>query len=539
MTLRIDSVENTAGLIGAMVQEIFPALSLHFIVHGRGQLSERIALSEHEIVRHPAAPVARHILKKAYGHDRSSFLGLAVTPQKGFMGLTSRDHALALFNVNISEFDTMEDIKTHLYHMVWHAVDLMDIRQKPEYRKKFAAGPIVPKRSPMNLAKANLQADVFAAVMGGLTGEKDSLTLLARRRADYSLLPIATTRAEDYPFIIAMEATQFAYSQLNRGTLPKNKFIEKARQISLEIGFTFDEVSIRQWWAFAEPAQDMAWRGHAREEILGAAVFTSEDPYVRSIGYLISEVLEVAALPDFEMIKTYNAFMDSERNKALHREIMDDVFQEAIELGLEEESGQPLLNAANRQNEYLSEGKIIGWCASALQSAARAFEQAMVTGSSPDAAARQEFEGARGQMSWESIRELGDTIVAQRRLGQAITMGSIAEICNEHPLFAPILGSIKITMNDPSYIRKLEAANDLAFGAPAPSAPALKGPAPSGPAPKAPQMAPPAAAMLPALPPGLGGSRGAQLIRQRLLQQQQQMQRDKENAGSDDTTTRT
>jgi len=535
MTLRLDSVEQACADIASEVQAVYNNLALHVIVHGRGQLAERMALSEHEIIRHPAAATANMILKKAIGQERSSFLGMAVSKDRGFMGLMAQDHVLALFNLNTSEFSDIREIKTYLYHLAWHAIDLMELRRKPEYKRKFAAGPMVPKRSPLNLAKANLQADVFASIMSALHGETDSLTHLARRRADYPLLTLSTIKAEDYPFIIAMEATEYSLSRINRAALPTSKFIPTARQVSLEVGFTFDDPSIRQWWSFAEPAQDMAWRGHTREQILGASVFTSEDPYVRATGYLISEVLSIAPTPSFDMGDIYNAFLNADRNKLLHQELMERAFQEAIEVGIEAESGLPLLNAANTQNENLTEGKILGWCAHALQAAARAFEQALVTGSSPHQAARQEFDGAKENIGWDTIKDMGDAIIARRRMGQALTLGSIAEICNEHPVFAPILGSIKITMNDPAYLHKLEAANDLAMRAPAPEPAA---PAPAAPIPKAPAPAMGIAPVMPALgaPGPGGGNRAAQLLRQRMLQQRQ-LQKDGADGG--DETTRT
>ena len=538
--VRIDTVEHACQLVSRQVQDAYPHLTLHFVIHNKSQLTERLALSEHEIARHPAGQKGIYILKKAAYAAHSSFLGIAIERERGFMGLTSKDKILALFNINTDDFHSVHEVQAYLYHLIWHAIDLMDIQNRPEYRKKFKTGPMIPKRSPMNLAKANLQADVFASVMGGLIGDSDTLNILAKRRAENSLLAISATRAEDFPFIIAMEATEFAYAQLDRKSLPKSRYLETARKISLDIGYTFEEVSIRQWWAFSEPAQDMAWRGIGKADILGAAVYTSEDPYVRATAYLISEVTGTVPVPSFDLEQTYNAFADEERNKLLHREMMEKAFQEAIELGLEEESGQPLLNAANAQNEGLTEGHIIGWCASALQSAAKAFEQAVATGMAPEQAARLEFEGAKAQISWEAIRELGSSIVDQRRKGHMLTLGHIAEICNEHPLFAPVLGSLKITMNDPGYIRKLEAANDLSLGAPAPGpatpdlapkGPAPKSPGPKGPAPKTPDLAPPTYI---APPPGLGINRSTQIMRQRYLAQKK-MQEDKD--GGDDSNT--
>lgn len=536
MTLRIDSVENACSLVARQIQDVYADLTMHFIVHSRGQLNERVALSEHEVIRHPAGDTARAILRKIPKTDYSSFLGMAVAHQKTMLGLSSRDHILALFNINTDIYSDIREVRTHLYHLAWHAIDLMDIRKRPEYRRKFRSGPMIPKRSPMNLSKANLQADVFAGVMAGLHGDGDAIEALARLRGEQSLTQLSEQRAEDYPFIISLEASVFAYSELERNKIARSKYIETARQISLEVGYTFDEASIKQWWAYSEPAQDMAWRGYKPEEILGAAVFSSENPYVRATAYLVSEVTGIEPLSPTEGgAESYNPFANQEKNKLLHRELMESTFRQAMTLGLEEESSRALRNAANAQNESLTEGRILGWCASALQAAAAAFERAMDMGESPMQAARLEFDGAKAKIDWDTIKALGDAIVSQRRQGYTVTMGHIAEICNENPAFAPVLGSLKVTMNDPAFLQKLQASNDYAFQ---PQAPAPSGPSPSGPKFKGPGPAVPAAGPItPGLPgtgraPGLGRNK-SDIIRQRMLQQRQQQDN---NQGSDDKT---
>ena len=81
-------------------------------------------------------------------------------------------------------------------------------------------------------------------------------------------------------------------------------------------------------------------------------------------------------------------------------------------------------------------------------------------------------------------------------------------------------------MNDPSYIQKLEAANDLNFvpAGPAINAPAPKGPAPNAPGPKGPEFSGPSQAPTPTpMPapgmggPGGGGNRSAQIMHQRKM----------------------
>ena len=536
MSIAQGTVKNICDTITNDVAESYPGLTLHFIVHSTGKMREAVALAEHDIITHRAGNAARAIVQKNAAGERSKFLGLAIARESQMMGFKKIDHLLGLFTINNDQFDTEDEAKAQIYLLVWHAIDLYEIRQDPVYRNKFKTGPMVPKRSPLNLSKANLQADVFAGIISVLNSSDRDVSLaklIAQKRGVMSLSQITDYKAEDFPAVIAVESCEFIIEDIIKNPPQKEDYLSVARQTSMDVGRAFDEQNIQQWWDFSIPAQDMAWRGFKKEEILGAAVNTSNDPYVRSIGYLIQELTNIEPAPSAMLEHSYNAFMDPDVNMKLHREMVDTIFEDALTKHPEDQTGRALRDAANKQNEDLTEGRILGWCAHALQDAAKAVERALTTGVSPLQAARMEFKGNRHLPDWDGLKNLGDKIVDQRRQGVAVTLGHIAEICHNNPAFSPVLDSLKITMNDPSYIQKLEAANDLAMqpAAPtmAPQAPAPKGPAPKGPAPNAPTPNIPSA---PAAAPGLGGNnRGAQIARQRQLMAQKAREDAKANDG--------
>lgn len=536
MALEKEKVESICQKVAREVKATYETLSMFFIVHNNININEMFALAEHEIVTHRSGAAAQAIIRKQAKSTASSFLGMAVLQEKGFLGLSSKDHGLAIVNVNTDEYDSTEETIAGLYHLAWHAIDLFEIRQNPKYKNNFKAGPMIPKRSELNLTKANLMADSFSALMVEFKGKKDFITDLANRRAADSIDTKTNARPESYAFIIAMDATICALEEMREETGEKDALIIRARKSSLEVGQVFDENNIKQWWDFCKPAQDMSWRGFSKEDVLGAAINTCDDPYTRSTGLLVSEALEITPSEAHAMENTYNPFIDTEKQRQIHGEMVDSVFEDAIGMVETMESSRPLMNAANVQNESLTDGNILGWCANALQEAAKAFERALSSGSSPVQAARMNFEGSKGDASWDMLKELGDDIVDQRRQGFAVTMGHIAEVCHQNPSFAPILSSLKMTMNDPGYTQKLEAANDLALSnaqpnAPtnslAPETPAPKGPAPEGPS--APSAAPatPAAPSAPSTPaaPGIGSKNAAMLKemqrRRELLAKQQ------------------
>ncbi len=542
MAVTTSQIQTIINDVTQEVEKAYAGLSLCFVTHQSGKIRESIALAEHEVISHPAGNAARTILRKHTTNDQSSFLGLAITTKSKMMGFKKTDHLLGLFNVNINEFENLDEARAQIYHLAWHAIDLYEIRQQPQYRNKFKKGPMIPKRSPMNAAKAFLQADVFAISLSALRKENDLLNLLSSRRAHSSLEAKSNFKPEDFPSTIAMDICKLAIDDLTSKNIQKEDHIQRARKLSIDVGHTFDEENIRQWWNFTIPAQDMAWRGFSKEQILGAAIHTSSDPFVRSIGFLIQGVTHVEPVAADTLKQGYNAFIDPEILASLHKEMVDTIFEDAIIKGLEESSNRPFLNAANSLNEALTEGHILGWCSNALQDAAHAFERALLNGAPPDQAARMQFEGNKSHPKWETLKEIGKDIVDQKRQGFAITMGHIAEVCHNNAAFAPVLDSLKITLNDPNYIQTLEASNDLnvmpniptmAPSAPTPKGPAPKGPAPKGPAPNTPTPQAPAMGMGPSL--GGGGNNNArhimyqkQLATQKAAQAQQQGTDDKQ-----------
>lgn len=537
MSIKIEILQDICNLATKQVQELYPDMEMMFIPHEPGQFHEIISMNEYEIMRHPTGKVAQSIIEKNIHRDHSSFLGMAVHREVKWMGLASQESILSLFNLNTGDFKSAKEARRTVYHLIWHAIDLLEIRRLPEYANKFRTGPMIPKRSPMNFARLNLQADAFSSVMGALLGEENALDIVAKQRAIDSIYPVHERRAEDYPFVIAVESAKYAYEEILQLKPVRTKYMFYARQLATEIGHTFDDASIRNWWGFSEPAQDMAWRNFRPEMILGCATSTSEDAFVRATGHLVCDIAEITPLSASGLEGHYNAFMNIEQNQLLHREISEKTFADAVARGVQEESGRPLAIAANEQNENLAEGNIIGWCANALQAAARSFESALSSGVSPLQAARMEFEGTKDLPSWETLKKIGEGIVDQKRAGYATTLGTVAEICSEQPAFSPMLNSIRSTMKDPDYVKKLEAANDLAMR---PAAGPAAGPAGPGPARAAPaataaptySSAPTVAAAAPSGPSMGGGN--PNIARQRALLEKLRQEQLRDSGGSDD-----
>jgi hypothetical protein len=277
---------------------------------------------------------------------------------------------------------------------------------------------------------------------------------------------------------------------LRRKNLPRKRLIPAALQAAHELGKTFDDILLRQWLGFSQPAQDMAWRGFEKDEILSAAINTSQNTYVRAAGYLISEVTAIPPASIFDINESYSPFADDRFNERLHQKLVDKIFEDVIAEGLKRNSSDPFFETAERQNQELTEGRVVGWCAAALQAAARGFDTALVNGTPPAVAARREFETEKEKTAWDGLKQLGKAITKQTRSGQPVTMSALTDMMKDDSSTAAIRKSVQATIKTPGYQLRLDAVNELH------ARPDAK---PAGPALQGPQAAPATPAALPSL----------------------------------------
>ncbi|HEY8191272.1 MAG TPA: hypothetical protein VIG74_02515 [Alphaproteobacteria bacterium] len=482
--------------ISRQIRDNFRYMTIHYIPHHEGQRMEAFGLAHQEIMNHPAGKTASQILARANGPEGSALIGIAAAQKSLLLGLSSQTSMLALCSINVDQYRNLKEIRRHAYHLAWHALDVMRYHEQHNFERGGVSSRevVIRKRSALEVAAANLRADVFSTVIAALQDDGVAIRKAALGRSLDTLQALPLTHPEFYPYVVALDATAAAYKLLKDQSPPRKRYFEIALRTAEEIGKTFDTATLKQWLAFSQPAQDMAWRGYRPEEILSAAINTSEDTYVRAIGYMVSEVTEIKPASILTIRENYSPFADEAFNAKLHESAVNRVFEDIIARGIQMNSTKPFLEAANRQNHILTEGHVVGWCAAALQAAAGAFEIAMKSNREPGAAARKEFTGARARTPWEALKDLGVRIVDQYRQGNFVTLANLSGLCQAEPAFATIRKSIDMTVRDPCYQNSLQAASELT------SRPSM-GPAPQRPAPSAPL---PSRALHAGMP-GLGG----------------------------------
>ncbi|HEY8189177.1 MAG TPA: hypothetical protein VIF12_00715, partial [Micavibrio sp.] len=409
MSLQIDAVQQSCRMIARQMRDYTRTLDLSFIVHRSGQRLESLSLAGQELLGHPAGEAAIRLMRDQKKSENSAFLGLAVWHENLFLGLATRQNMMALTTLNIDEHESLREIRGQAWHMAWHAIHLYNQRNDPARDNAFRNGVVLSNYDEETLLSANLRADAFSAIMCNMSGDKDSIRRLAHSRCMDSLARRAGYNPEEYPFPLAMEATQVAFSDI-AGKLPsRNRQIHTALRLAENIALAYDEDVSKQWTDYCKPAQNMAWLGEEKEIILGAAVGISQDTYIRATGFLVCEITQISPSSILNLENRYTPFSEDRYNQRLHESMIDQAFEKAVNSGLQQHNAIPFLDAANEQNEKLADGHMFGWCAAALQAAGKAFDMAMKSGSKTAMDdARRQFDVVRHITTWDHLKRLGE-----------------------------------------------------------------------------------------------------------------------------------
>lgn len=239
-----------------------------------------------------------------------------------------------------------------------------------------------------------------------------------------------------------------------------------------------DNRAIISWKNFCGCAQDMAWRGFSPREVLTAAVSGSESPYFQSIGRQLAKNIGVkvseAPLSEIE----FNAFGSEQDNEKRHERKMHRKLLDALGESSKQRESLSFLLEANKQNEEMLEGRFVGWCAKAMQTAGQLFDKLM----SDDDKTLQDVQNEVRAMfletvqeeeyEWNTLKNFSDKIVDEVRDGNIVTYSKAAQIANDNGL-GDIADSMNKTLSSPEIQAKLDATK--------PKAPAAKGPTPKTP----------------------------------------------------------
>ncbi len=501
--LSIAALQAKADALAAEINAVDPYLSVVYSIHNTGQLRTSLQMIEDTLLDHPAGHTAMTIFQRNFPPiEPSAFHGIAACTMTNWLGFSNTIVSLAIISINIDQYDNYFDALADLYRQTWHAIEVSDLCQDPALLERLAGRLLVPKRSAVADARANLRSDIFACLMLRTEGYQDAIDQLSHKRAFQAISRESHDRPERFPFTLSVGATAYAAEQILDHLDADRARIEKCRDITEELAHVTTDDQIRQWWRFCEAAQDMAWRGYRPEIILAAGLNHSDDPYVRSIVHQIEALSRIPAADQKQLDRTFNPFMDIHRNEQLHHRMIDETFGTVIAQLADNDRSDILLETAARQNQDLLQGRFLGWCASALQGAAQAYDQAGLSGRTPIQAAQMQFQMMRADPAIDGLYQLTREVISRRKIGEIILLDQLPEIAKELPDLDALTRSVEQSR---TYLKRQEMdaaihANDLDMFL-MPTTPTLKnafaqnmapsqeaGPATPAPAPTAPHI---------------------------------------------------
>ncbi|MCB1783948.1 MAG: hypothetical protein KDI13_08115 [Alphaproteobacteria bacterium] len=450
MPIDRQSATHVCNAIKRQIQEEYPELNLNFILHEEGKRKKAIAAAAPYFQDHPAGnKILRYITKSQDRNirgNRTCFIGLAEHYSSGFLNFFRSYEVLAPCFVNYDRFNSVENLRNHVYYMVWLALELhRDIKEgKDVTLPNGPDGIIIANLKPLELYHRNLTADIFSATLQALIGQKTAIHDLALHRMNDTLLPQKGYIAETFPFPISLETLDFLFSESMKNKKRESP-LPQAVKMTREIGMTYKPQSLQQWRSFALPAQEMAWSGHDPETILGAALYSSENTYVRAIADMVSEHTGIKP----QMITTtnsYNPFTKQEANRHLHEKTCQQTFNNLIYRIRGPQDYKIFVEEAARQNKDLSECRPTGWCAHALLCVALAIEKSSTENSELiQKEAEDIFKEMSARTSWTDILHFSRTVFMRNREGLPTNPVSLINIAARNPEYKYIRTALEKT----------------------------------------------------------------------------------------------
>jgi len=410
------------------------------IVVADAQSAEAALLEKQsEILALPSGEKLHNLLKAhlTQNNINSQLIGITKHTQKKLMGLTSEEHFNVLIALNTSNHADSESLKGEIYALIWQALSVIDdVKRDVEECITSNDDIITAKWNDAQQASRNMLADIFSGSLLEVKGQRGALKTIAKIRSKACFENLRDYDAQSNPFPIMLETAQMVLDDLHK---PDSNIhpIKQALSITSETIETMDENTIRQWQNFIEAAQEMAWGGLSISQILGAAIYTSDNVYNRTSAYMIADTLNTDPTPSLQF-EGYNAFVDIDSQQRNHKIACLETLEHLEERQREERNAKAFFEIAMHSCQTLLEGKPNGFCAPALILVGQNIIK------TPDITKEEVagiFSNEINATTWSEIRNMHKEIIALKKQHKEISIKTIIEILRreEHTRESAIL----------------------------------------------------------------------------------------------------
>ena len=433
------------------VRNAFPHIDLHFLIYQDGEKADKISRLLPHLKSHPAYDEAVSLLKfTTINKDHSGFIGIAEGTEKLYLNIKKpKKKYLAFITLNTSQYTKFEDLTFSANYSCSQLIEAISgIKSNKEEKTDPAEANSSYKKNKTKSLLTNLNADIYSTLQMVREKHYNAATSLALKRSIETLTPQSEKTPETHAFPIALHTVIHTIdNQIFSSVIARNKHpIISQFHLSSQISSCFEKEDFETWRDFATYSQMMAWEGFTASQILGAAIYTSTNPFIKSMGNLLAEITNLSPVTTDYLPNGYNPFVDNQINQINHNRLIDDIFEMSLIHSIEAESHIPLMHMANNQNESLLKGKISGWCANSLHAAARSYANAEDRGVPPTQAARLEFQSERLESNWDILIHLHHHIIGLLRAHQSVAFTDILDWLNNKPETDFLRDSILITL---------------------------------------------------------------------------------------------
>lgn len=448
MTIAINTAIDVLYGLTSEAKSVYPSIQILPIPFIPAERQKALLDIKQTIRNTPYERFAHTIIQREFGRANAApslFLGMAIERRRTLFGLRKREHMTALCTFNLDLIENENALTFAFWHGLSHALDCAAIRHTSKHAKNFTEGPMIPKRPAQNMARTNLKADMFAALVLSHNGHSELCERLIQEKAMAVLVAQADARPELSILPIAAEQIRFAL-QTSENSSNAAGTLRLCRNLSEDILSAFDKTSIDGWFTLCRNAQEMAWLGYQPGEILSAAANNSDVPLIRNLAGELADILGLLPLRDFPVNRHYNPFMSVAANRKIHENLCAHSFHNQMEAAIIAENADPLRHEAIMQSRAILDGHGIGWCAHALLAAADLFDEHYFKGANEQKLTQTltiGFKNAQSLTSWEDIRRFCGQIVKTRSKGRSSHWQQESENAIKDPGLSCIGSAIK------------------------------------------------------------------------------------------------
>jgi hypothetical protein len=429
-TLETKKIRSYCDSIARELNEFSSTYNVIVIITGAQSNSDALLEKQSEILELPHGQNFFNKLKTYLSSStpHSGVVGIITENKKALLGLQSKERFTAIVNLDAAGLEEEAQIKEDVYALIANFISITeDIKNKNESLFSVHNEITAPKWTEVENATRNILADTFAGAIMQLNGNKTAFRNIAKRRAHDSFTRLQFYDATAYPFPTIMETAILAYEDVLASAHIKDNAFKIAINTAQEVRQSLEENAVLQWQSFIRPAREMAAADIPIQQILGAAVYTSDNVYNRTFAHMIAEIINCDPAPIIQF-DGYNAFADLESQQRAHRIACLEILDFAMQESLGRDKPVIYIEIAEKNCQMLFEGKPCGWCAPAI------FEVAKTLNADPNTTKErisEIFSEHTHMLQWDVIRIVHRNLLGMRAQGKEITFNTLIDILRQ------------------------------------------------------------------------------------------------------------